>query len=174
MDAKIYAGNTLEFKKNLSEYPASSWTLTYTLVNQNNTYSFDATADGDTHVVSVPAATTANWVSGVYKYYAHVSDGTDRFMIESATVEILPDPTSGAFDTRTHVKKVLDALEAVIEGRATHDQASYTISGMQLNKMGIEDLMLFRDKYKAEYKRELQAEKLAKGLKTGNKVYVRF
>jgi hypothetical protein len=54
-----------------------------------------------------------------------------------------------------HVEKVLDAIEAVIENRASQDQMSYSIKGTTLSRTPIADLLLLRREYKEEYKMEL-------------------
>ena len=51
---KVTAGVTWKWKKTFSDYPASEWTLTYYLRKNGATAtSFNATADGDTHLVTV-------------------------------------------------------------------------------------------------------------------------
>ena len=67
---KLTAGVTWKWKKaNLANYPASKWTLTYYLRKDGATAtSFSATADGDTHLVTVAAATTAAYAAGVYDF----------------------------------------------------------------------------------------------------------
>ncbi len=55
----------------LADYPASKWTLTYYLRKDGATAtatSFSATADGDTHLVTIAAATTAGYAAGVYDF----------------------------------------------------------------------------------------------------------
>jgi hypothetical protein len=60
---KLTSGVTWKWKKIVSDYPASEWTLTYYLRKDGaTTTSFNATADGDTHLVTVAASSTA----GVY------------------------------------------------------------------------------------------------------------
>jgi hypothetical protein len=50
----VTAGVTWKWKKTFSDYPASEWTLTYYLRKNGATAtSFNATADGDTHLVTV-------------------------------------------------------------------------------------------------------------------------
>ena len=57
---KLTSGVTWKWKKTISDYPASEWTLTYYLRKDGATAtSFSATADGDTHLVTVAAATTS-------------------------------------------------------------------------------------------------------------------
>lgn len=58
------------------------------------------------------------------------------------------------FDVTTHATKVLAAIEAVIEGRATVDQQSYTIEGRTLQRTPMQDLLLLRDRYKREVAQE--------------------
>ena len=53
----------------LADYPASKWTLTYYLRKDGAAAtSFSATADGDTHLVTIAAATTAGYAAGVYDF----------------------------------------------------------------------------------------------------------
>ena len=64
----------------------------------------------------------------------------------------------------SHAQTVLDAIEAVIENRASLDQQSYTIAGRRLDRMPIADLLMLRDRYKAEvFKEEVEA-RIAAGL----------
>ena len=62
---KLTSGVTWKWKKTLSDYPASEWTLTYYLRKDGATAtSFSATADGDTHLVTVAASTTTGYAAG--------------------------------------------------------------------------------------------------------------
>lgn len=54
----------------------------------------------------------------------------------------------------SHAKKTLAALEAVIEGRASKDQESYTIAGRQLSRTPIPDLLLLLSTYERKVARE--------------------
>ncbi|HJN90715.1 MAG TPA: hypothetical protein QGG93_10315 [Verrucomicrobiota bacterium] len=68
---KLTAGVTWKWKKTLSDYPASEWTLTYYLRKDG------ATADGDTHLVTVAASTTSGYAAGVYD--GRTMGGVSRF-----------------------------------------------------------------------------------------------
>ena len=70
----------------------------------------------------------------------------------------------GGFDGRSHVKIVLDALEAVIQNKATKDHLKVTIGTRTIEQMSPQDIETWRAQYQAEYARELQAERTAKGL----------
>ena len=155
MEAIIYAGNTVKFDKAFADYKASDgYSLEYSLVNNSVKYTFTATADGDDFAVNVSASTTATWQPGDYKYFAFIKNGTERFLVEQGSVTIKPDPASTVFDSRSHVKKMLDAIESVIEGRATEDISTYTINGRQIVKMTLEELLKARSLYRREYERE--------------------
>jgi hypothetical protein len=79
-----------------------------------------------------------------------------------------------ATDGRTHARKVLDAIEAVIEGRATSEVAEYQIAGRELRYIPIPELLQLRDKYRGEVLREDAASRAARGLPDPRRVFVRF
>lgn len=76
--------------------------------------------------------------------------------------------------TQTHAERVLNAIEATIERRASTDQMSYTIDGRSLSRTPIADLLALRDRYKAEVAREKQAARLKNVRGGGRQVFVRF
>lgn len=156
--------------------PDGGWTLTYRLYSSDGTAQVAADAlDGTRWAVSVPAATTAAWATGVWRWTAQVSAGTDRYTVAEGTWTVTPDPaTAGPTDARSHARRVLDAIEAVIEGRASQDQMAYQIAGRRLDRTPLPDLLLLRDRYRAEVLREEQAERLARGLGVSGLVKVRF
>ena len=94
----------------------------------------------------------------------------------SGKIEVLEDLSaiSGVHDGRTHAKKVLDAIMAVLENRATKDQESYSIAGRTLSRTPLADLQTLRDRYRGEYTQELRAEKAAKGEGHHGRVLTRF
>jgi hypothetical protein len=57
-------------------------------------------------------------------------------------------------EQRTHAKRVLDAIEAVLENRANLDQQSYTVEGKRLDRTPISELLKLRREYQAEYNLE--------------------
>ena len=113
---KLTAGVTWKWKKTLSDYPASEWALTYYLRKDGATAtSFSATADGDTHLVTVAAATTAAYASGIYDFVGWAIKGTEKYEVFNASIEVLPNPTNAsAYDPRSHARKVTELIEAAI------------------------------------------------------------
>ena len=179
LENTVYAGDTLEFTSSVPDHPASDgWTLKYRLAPRATGAEIDitATASGDDYLISVSAATTAGWVAGWYTYTAFVEKASERYTVERGQMQVLPASTTLAdgTDTRTHARKVLDAIEAVLENRATLDQESYAINGRSLKRMPIADLLKLRQLYRAEVAGEEAAAKLAAGLGTARKVQVRL
>jgi hypothetical protein len=171
---QIHAGDTWEWTRAEAEYPAGTWTLTYYLRNAKAAYNVTAAADGLGFAVSVAAATTAAYKPGRYDWIARVTDGTSVVTVGTGVITVLPNlGAAGAFDGRSHARIVLDALEAVIAGRATHDQSSYSIGNRSLSRMSIPELLSFRDSYRAMVASEERAARLASGGVAG-KVMVRF
>jgi len=166
------AGDTLAWRRTLPDYPASSgWVLSYRLIGASTYYTLTAAADGDDHVISVPASTTKAWAAGAYRWMEMVGNGTDRYTLGSGQIEVLPDPealAAGA-DLRSHARRVLDAVEAVIEGRASEADESFEIDGVALKYRPIADLLVLRDRYRQEVSSEVAAERVAAGLPSGRR-----
>lgn len=170
---EIAAGVTLEIPITLTAYPASGWTLTLALRGPD-AIDLTATADGDAHVLEADAATSAAWSPGRYWFSLRVTDGTDVVEIDSGEAEILPDLSAQAagYDGRSHAQRVLTAIEAVIEGRASKDQERYRINNRELQRTPISDLIRLRDRYREEARRERAAAKGQSLL--GRRVLARF
>ena len=101
---KLTAGVTWKWKKTISDYPASEWTLTYYLRKNGATAtSFSASSDGDTHLVAVAAATTAGYAAGVYDIIGVVVKSPEKFVVYDGSLEVLTNPaTAGAYDPCSH------------------------------------------------------------------------
>jgi hypothetical protein len=171
------AGDTWRWSRSLSDYPASTWTLTYTLINASGKVTVAATVDGDTHAVSVPPATTAAYSAGRYDWVAHVSDGTDRYQVGAGSINVLPDLSAAStYDGRSHARKMLDAINAMLEGRATSAQLDLVSTDFDGRKMDRrpDELIKMRDRYAAAVAQEEQAAALARGEKIGRMIQVRF
>lgn len=167
-------GNQVECKA------SEGWTLTYYAKNASASFTIAAAAHNtDDYLVAVTATTAAAYTAGTYSWAAFVSKGIgvalERHLIDQGTWEVLSNlAATGNIDNRTHVKTVLDAIEAVLEGRASQDTKSYTIAGRALEKWPIADLLRFRALYKAEYESEQIQEKINNGEPSQRKLFVRF
>lgn len=171
---EVNAGDTWSWTRSFDDYPASTWTLTYRFVGNDDSQTVVAVADGDDFDVTVAASTSGDFKAGVYKWGAYVESGGERYTVDSGTLTVKPnfaDLTPGA--QRSHVEKVLEAIECVIEGRATKDQESYSINNRSLSRTPITDLLLLRDKYKAELRDLRIAEKTANDIGNPRKILFR-
>lgn len=176
----LVAGDTATWRRTLPQYPATDgWLISYALVQQQTGLQIliTGTADGADHLVNVPAAVTKAWSAADYAgagYCTRAATG-DRFTIWRGTITIAPDlagQTPG--DPRTQARRVLDSINAVLEGRASQEVLEFTIEGTVLRKATVADLLLLRDRYVVIVRKESDLQKIASGRRTGRRILTRF
>jgi hypothetical protein len=177
----VVKGDTAKWTKALVDYlPADGWDLAYAFVLEGSTTNqktLACTDNGDgTHLATLSAAASALFSVGTYAWQASVSNGTERYTVAMGRLEIKPDFATliTGYDARTHVKKVLDAIEAVLENRASEEQNYVMVGQTQITNIPHAELLALRSKYRAEYRNEQAAARLASGMASGNRVLVRF
>jgi hypothetical protein len=162
--SEISAGITFRVPLSFSEYPAPDWELSLILRGLGP---IDLVAAGvdETHTFLADAVVTAAWVPGSYWWQLRASDGSDVVLVAEGQTKILADISAvvGEFDGRSHAQRVLQAIEAVIEGRASIDQESYSINNRSLSRTPVSDLLKLRDRYRAEVS-SAAAAKAGRGL----------
>jgi hypothetical protein len=171
----IYAGETVEWYRSFSDYPATEYTLKYYL-NGPAAITLTAAAYQTTdHKITVASAGTggsSTWAFGIYSWQAYAEKGSgdtiEKYFIGSGFLTV--KTVAG----KSHAKKVLDAIEALMEGRTVSDVENYTIAGRSLTKMSVDDLIKWRNKYKAEYLAEQANENRIQGKASGNRILMRF
>lgn len=169
------AGDTWRWTRTLADYPASAgWALSYTLINAAAKITINASASGDDHAVTVSAATTAGYAAGSYDWRARVSKAGEVYTVGEGRITVRNAFGGSTFDARSHARKTLEAIEAVIEGRASSEVSYYMIGNRQLRYMTPAELLTLRDKYRAEVAREDAAAAVAAGLPDKRRVFVRF
>ena len=164
-----------------SIYDPSEYALTYEYHRDSggggvNKFTITATETSDDYIIEVPSSTTDAYVSNAYIWYAFITRSSDseRIAVDNGRAELVDDFADSNADVRSHAKTVLDAIEAVIENRASQDQMSYSIAGRSLSRMSIDDLMTFRNRYRAEYLEEIKKSRIKNKQDSGNLVKVRF
>ena len=174
--AQLVAGDTWQWKKSLVDFPAGDgWQLVYVFANATQRFSITSTADGSDHLVSLSAALSSDKVPGRYDWAAYAKLAGARHQVGAGSAEVLPNLEGNRpWDRRTHARRVLEAIEAVIEGRASKDQEEYAIGDRSLRRTPIPELLKLRDRYKAEARAEQLAEDIAKGMGGGGRVVVRL
>ena len=164
-----------------SDYPVGSYALTYEFHEDSggggtHKFTLTATEADDTYYIEAASSTTTGYTVGDYIWEAYITKTSDsnRVMVDSGRTEITENLANTNADLRSHAKIVLDALEAVIENRASMDQSSMSIAGRSLSRMSIDELMTFRDRYKAEYLKEIKLARIRNKQGSGNTVKVNF
>ena len=79
-----------------------------------------------------------------------------------------------AQDTRSHARKMLAAIEALLEGRSSSDSESYTIHSRSITKMSVAELVKWRSFYQQQVRSEIAAASLDDGVAPGGKWLARL
>ncbi|MDM0007188.1 hypothetical protein QTI51_17370 [Variovorax sp. J22G73] len=167
----IIPGDTVKWARSLTSYPASAgWALSYELLNAMHRYEIPATADGDAFRVVVSAQTSQSFAPGSYDWRARVTNADEVYTVASGRMTVAPS-FAAAGDVRSHALRTLDAIEAVLEGRATSATAEYEINGRRLKYIPLNELHAMRSKYQ----REVAAEEGKSGPRgVSGRIAVRF
>ena len=165
----------------VADYPTADYALTYefhldTGGGGSNKFTITATETSTDYIVEIASATTASYTAGEYNWYAFITRSSDsqRLSVDEGRTKVEINFANTNADSRTNSKKVLDAIEATIEGRASQDQMSYSIAGRSLSRMSIDDLLKFRDRYRAEHEKAIKKLRIKNEQDTGNTIKVRF
>ena len=175
------AGEYVQWIKSLSDdYPASdSWALSYYLVKEGTTIQITASQYGttDDFLVQLAMATTLEYKPGKYKWQAFVTKGSERYLVDEGSIEIkvsFINKTTSGYDGRTHAVKVLEALEARLENRASKEQNDIVLGGETISVMPIVSLLAWKAHYVELVKNEQRAERIANNQGHSDKILVRF
>lgn len=164
-----------------TDYPTSSYSLSYRFHcdsggGGSHQFTINAVEADGIYYIEVPSTTTDNYSPHDYIWGAYITRTSDssRVQVGEGKITILPNLADTNADLRSHAKKVLDSLEAVIEGRATIDQSSMSIAGRSLSRMSVDELLTFRNRYKSEYLQEVKLSRLKNHNVSGNTIGVKF
>lgn len=165
---RAVAGDTWTWLWSSADYPASAaWVLAWRVVGAGIALDITTVASGDAHLATASAAATAALAVGVAgvpcTLVGWASKAGERFEVYRAGCLVLPNPATITGDLRGHAARTLAAIDALLEGRATKDQQSYKIGERELSRIPIPELLSLRDYYRAEAKREADADALASG-----------
>lgn len=177
----LYAGDKLEFTESDSTYKASAgWTMKYDIIHPTATkITLVSVADGDNHKFTITSVASAAYTIGEYRFLRYAAKDSTYEHLDRGPVEVKADiRTLANYDFRTHAQKVLDAIEANIEGVASKAQRSIQIavrgSSRALEYWPLADLYVLRNTYKQEVENERRQDLIAQGKPTGNKNLTTF
>ena len=163
---EIVAGDTVSWKVSEGDYPAPTWTLTYSLLKKDcDKIEITASDNGDlAHLVTIDAANSVDWEAGDYHWQKHFTNGATRRTVASGWLTVKPNYAAGKIDPRSSVKRTLDALEAVRENKATGDQLSMSIQGRSISRMSWQEVNDAYDHFSRLFSAEVASEKAARGI----------
>lgn len=182
----VFAGDFITWLKTLADYPAPTYSLSYRLLGSGEALTISTTASGTDHLIEYPGASSTNpvvvgsdsWAAGFYTLTPIVTEvaTSRRVTLPALPLTVLANPdTATAADTRSHARKVLDAVEAVIEGRASTDQKRVKVNSggidQDLERVPVSELLALRSRYKEEVMRE---ESSARGKSGGGRILMRL
>lgn len=175
----ITAGDTLIWQRTLQDYPATDgWVLNYRFINAAGKIDIVAANAGTDYLVTVAMATTGAYLAGTYDWSSWLTGNSQRISIATGRIVIKPDPTSlTTYDGRTTARKTLEGLQAAYQTYITGGNAhiaEYEVAGRKMKFRATTEILEQISYWQTQVKSEERAERLAKGLKTGNKLHVRF
>ncbi len=174
----VTAGDLVTWLIALPDYPATSWALAYRLINSAGKIDITATASGDSHLVSVAAATTAGWTAGSYTWNKFVTAGSQRYTLATGRIVIGRNLAAEAagYDTRTHARKMLDAIEAALVSLSSGERLAVIEAELSTRRLkyDLQGLMKLRQMYQAEVNAEKNVERINQGLQPRNRIQVRL
>ncbi len=176
----IAVGETVSWYTDPAEFPTTeSWSLTYSFRGPTS-LTVTCTVSGSQYLATITAAAANDLQRGTYWWDQWAAKGTggtlERYRVASgqlAVVDRLAVET-GPYDGRTHAQRVLAAIEDTILGKASRDQSTLTLGGIQIGRLAPEQLTKWRTLYKGEVAAELAAARVERGESSHQNVGVRF
>lgn len=175
---RITQGVTVEVEDlSFSDYPASAgWSLKFVLVTEGDQVEADAVADGDGFDLTIAKTVTADMTAGTYFWQAFVSKDAERFLVGEGEVKVITDfltQTTG-YDARTTLRQQLEAMRAVIAGKATSEQKRVKYADREVQHYEVAELIKIVRYLESEVDRENREAMIANGQGFGGRVRVRF
>lgn len=163
---EIRAGDTVAWQRATNDYPPSAgYSLSYTFVSRTATIQINGgmiVAGSQNYEITVPAATTAAWAPGSYRWQAYIADQSgNRFTIGEGKVEILPNlqVTTAGLDDRELDEITLDNINTLIQGKATSDVKEYKVFERELQHYGWKELL----ELKSVFEQRVRALRIRRG-----------
>jgi hypothetical protein len=178
---RITAGETVDFVRSLGTYSAADgWSLLYEGRGGGSVIEWQSVpaADGVSHQITVPAATTENYLPGDYDLDGYALNGAtgERKRFYSNILLVKPDLQGQQPDAavQTHAQKMLASVEDTLEQMAKHDLNDSSTEGVEMRRKRVEELRDLRDHYLRERENELQKAAALAGRPSRKKVRMRL
>lgn len=177
---EVFIGDFIQFKITDFSQDYSNSLFTMRLVARistggNTEITITASASDDDYLFSVASATSANYTVGEYHYQIEIERNSDneRIVVDRGQIKVSTDYDNNV-DPRHHAEIMLGKIQSILEGKADTDVSSYSIAGRSLTKLGIDELLQWRDYYRREVNELKKKEKITHGRKTKSTILGRF
>jgi len=176
------AGDTVKWTKSLSDYsPADGWVLTYEFRSQTARKTVTCTTSGPDFLATISAINSAAYPPGEYFVFARVALSGESFTVWEGRITVKRNPAvdSSGVDLRSTARKLLAAVENALMSKCTREEEEYEIStaggtNRRIRFASTGELLIARDKLRAEVRTEEASERIAQGRASGNRVLMRF
>lgn len=130
----------------------------------------------DYYLFTVDSATSATFVAGFYHWQLEITQTSsgNRIVVDIGDFTAIPDMDDNQADPRIHAEIMVDKIESILEGKADSDVSNYSIAGRSITKMSFDELMVARDRYRAEVTKHNNKELVKRGKSNGSTIKVRF
>lgn len=174
-DQILYAGASWSFTKAFPDYPASEWNCDLTLKRDSDLpFTIIAEKDSDDFTFSATAVETSTMNPGYHKYQFKFTNTTTGAVEIKSGFETIVALLENISDVRSHNKKMLDALQATLEGRATKEILNMSYKGRAFQLLTIQELRDAIEYYKGEVAAEEREEKIKNDEDTGGRLLLGF
>lgn len=182
---RITKGERVIWTKEFTDYPATEYSLQYRFRGNDVGLNITATADGSAFDCEITAAQSNGLGAETsYEWQAWLTETatpTNTWLVASGTLYVrrgFAAASTGAIDTRSTAKQILDAINATILNKATNDQLEYEITtpagSRKLKRMALKELMEARTVYAKLVRNERAAERVRSGGKAGRSFKARI
>ena len=177
---EVFIGDFIQFKitEFSSDYSNSLHTMRFVAriaTGANTEIIVTATALDDDYLFTIPSATSAGFTPGHYHYQLEIERDSDneRIILDRGAIDFSTDYDNNV-DVRHHAEIMLGKIQSILEGKADSDVSSYSIAGRSLTKLGIDELLQWRDYYRREVNEIKKKERITHGRKTKSTIIGRF
>lgn len=162
-------------REDVSEvYPTTDYTLKYVFVDpaNGNKRAITAAKTNSKHVVEANSAETTLFSEAEYLVSVEVVRDSDQeaVVIDELCIDVKKDRDGRS----SHAYKVLMAVRALIEGKASQDQAAISINGRSLQRFSPQEWTKIEAEYSARWEREKEKLALANGRKSKKRTTIRM
>jgi len=179
---KFTLGDFVQWKRSdlVAHYPVASFSAEFVARSSHagSTEFKIAATEGDStyYYFSADSSVTETYTAGHYHWQLEVTQTSsgNRIVVDSGTIDLIEDLDVNGADPRSTAAVMIQKIDSLLLGKADSDVSNYSIQGRSLTKFSFAELMEAREKFKAEYQRELNKELAQNGEKTGQTILVRF